>query len=232
MSSKRKPVVIDTRYEITLVETPPPGPPKYELIDAWPPNKHLRKTIQKSKAPIIISLIALLIAIFSITMSLGFFVPYSRPTYVVTTTLTSKFTTTNVQTSTMTTTTTSIFTYTTTVVTVQETQVPGSCVLIDSQMNIRLVNLTFVREKNQLLFDVLIDSQKRAVDKVNFTIRYRNYGTPSDEKYGEIQTIEGIDSSRYRVNSTIPDLAESISIIDIIIINGTGENCTIARFYG
>jgi hypothetical protein len=218
MSSKRKPVVIDTRYEITLVETPPPGPPKYELIDAWPPNKHLRKTIQKSKAPIIISLIALLIAIFSITMSLGFFVPYSRPTYV--------------QTSTMTTTTTSIFTYTTTVVTVQETQVPGSCVLIDSQMNIRLANLTFVREKNQLLFDVLIDSQKRAVDKVNFTIRYRNYGTPSDEKYGEIQTIEGIDSSRYRVNSTIPDLAESIYIIDIIIINGTGENCTIARFYG
>jgi len=218
MSSKRKPVVIDREYEITLVETPPPGPPKYELIDAWPPNKHLRKTIQKSKAPIIISLIALLIAIFSITMSLGFFVPYSRPTYV--------------QTSTMTTTTTSIFTYTTTVVTVQETQVPGSCVLIDSQMNIRLANLTFVREKNQLLFDVLIDSQKRAVDKVNFTIRYRNYSTPSDEKYGEIQTIERIDSSRYRVNSTIPDLAESISIIDIIIINGTGENCTIARFYG
>lgn len=68
--SRRKPKFLGEEYEIKLVSTPPPGPPEYELVNAWPHAPRNTRHAQRNKAPIIISLIALIIAILSMYSSI------------------------------------------------------------------------------------------------------------------------------------------------------------------
>lgn len=65
----RKPKLLKEDYEITLVQSPPPGPPEYELVNAWPSSPRSIKYNRQSRVPIIISSIALIIAIIALVMS-------------------------------------------------------------------------------------------------------------------------------------------------------------------
>jgi len=217
MSDRRKPRVLDRGYEIRLVESPPPRPPRYKLIEAWPPDKRLQKT-QSSRIPIIISSIALLIAIFSLSMivmrGLDILpIPQLK----------------------MTTTHTIIETTTYTSVTTAITTVPESCSLIDSsRINIQLVNLTVQRDEKQLISTVKIDS-KISVKENNFIVRYIDYDMRGNEKYrkyGRIESVTHIGGPLHKVNCTLPDLAnDKIYIVDILFKDNEGRECIIARFY-
>jgi hypothetical protein len=61
VSGRRKPRVVGTGQDINVVETPPPGPPRYELVNAWPPSKPPRKAL-RSRVPIISTALAAVIA--------------------------------------------------------------------------------------------------------------------------------------------------------------------------
>jgi hypothetical protein len=217
MSNRRKPRVVNRGYEVTLVERPPPSPPRYELVEAWPHDKHLQKT-RGSRMPIIISSIALLIAILSLftIVMIGVSI-LSIPQLVTTAT----------HTVTKTTTYTSVATAITTV--------PGSCPLIDSsRMNIQLVNLTVQRDKRQLISTIKVDLKTGgSITEKNFTVRYIDYDMRSSEKYGRIENVIPIgESLLHRVNCTLPDLAnDRIYIVDILFKDNEGRECIIARFY-
>jgi VCBS repeat-containing protein len=88
MSDRRRPRVVGKGHDITIDESPPPGPPEYMLVEAWPPDEHNQKT-GGSRMPIIISSLALLVALLSITMNLGLINPPSRPTTIAATTTVS-----------------------------------------------------------------------------------------------------------------------------------------------
>jgi len=217
MSDRRKPRVLDRGYEIRLVESPPPGPPRYKLIEAWPPDKRLQKT-QSSRIPIIISSIAFLIAILSLSIivMIGLGILHI-PQLVMTTTHTITKTTT----------------YTS--VTTAITTVPESCSLIDSsRINIQLVNLTVQRDEKQLISTVKIDS-KISVEEKHFAVRYIDYdmrGNEEGRKYGEIKSVTHISGPLHKVNCILPDLAnDKIYIVDILFKDNEGRECIIARFY-
>lgn len=194
--SRRKPKFMREEYEIKLVSTPPPGPPEYELVNAWP---HAPRNSRRSKAPIIISLIALIIAILSICSSMiNLFLLKSTlgttATTSVTTTFTQIFTSTHISTTTTTATTrTTITTATTQISTAQITSVitrtflttvvkqnisfwilpesNGECA--ELQQMIRMVNINYsnYNETHRLLQfrDIIIPSSQR-INEENFTV--------------------------------------------------------------
>jgi hypothetical protein len=103
MSGKRKPRVMGTKQEMFVAEIPPPGPPRYELVKAWPPSRPPSKTL-RSKLPVIISstTLAVVIAILIITSGLPLQQLISH--IALTTTVISTNTITQVKTITVTTT--------------------------------------------------------------------------------------------------------------------------------
>jgi len=233
--SRRKPVITDKGYEISLVEAPPPSPPDYQLIKSWSPEKYPQKIKQRPTASIIISVIALLIAIFSIIHVVfpSLFIGLTT-TVISTTTSTTQVTIAITASSTVTTTITSTTTQPTTVTSpsTKIIYIPRDlmhCRFFPSLQGIKLVNLTLTYDKKnenklQLLFDVTISSQKNIIDKKNFTI------LANGNLNGKINTVEKI-SNKYRINSTITIPDEGIYIIDIMFNISENENCTIARIH-
>jgi hypothetical protein len=229
--SRRKPVITDKGYEISLVETPPPSPPDYQLIKSWSPKKYPQKIKQRPTASIIISVIALLIAIFSIIHVVfpSLFIGLTT-TVTSTTTSTTQVTIAITASSTVTTTITSTTTQPATVTSPSTKIIYIPRDLMHCRFPIKLVNLTLTYDKNnenklQLLFDVTISPQKNIpIDKKNFTVL-------ANGNLNEIiNTVEKI-SNKYRVNSTITIPDEGIYIIDIMFNISENESCTIARIH-
>jgi hypothetical protein len=102
VSDRRKPRVVGTGQDITVVDNPPPGPPDYELVMAWLPSKPPRKML-RSRIPVIVSstALAVVIAVLITTPTLWHqLISFAA----LTTTVTSTHTTTEVKTVTVTTT--------------------------------------------------------------------------------------------------------------------------------
>lgn len=65
----KKPRVLGEEYETRIVQRPPPRPPEYEPIDAWPRVPRYRKREKNSGVKTVILLVALLMLIVSIGFS-------------------------------------------------------------------------------------------------------------------------------------------------------------------
>jgi hypothetical protein len=103
VSGKRKPRVMGTKQDVSVAEIPPPGPPRYELVKAWPPGRPPRKTL-RSRLPVIVpsTVLAVVIAVLIMTS----IIPLQQliPLTALTTTVISTYTSTKVETITVTTT--------------------------------------------------------------------------------------------------------------------------------
>lgn len=196
--SRRKPKFMREEYEVNLVSTPPPGPPEYELVNAWP---HAPRNARRSKAPIIISLIALIIAILSIYSSMTnlFLLKSSLGTTVTTlATTTSTHIVTSPLISTTTTTATTRTTITTSITQISTAQITS---VITSTF------LTTVVEQKKIYagdisFWILPESSgecaelQQMIRMVNINFNYSNY----NETHRLLQFSEIIMPSSQRIN--------------------------------
>jgi hypothetical protein len=103
VSGKRKPRVMGTKQDVSVAEIPPPGPPRYELVKAWPPGRPPRKTL-RSRLPVIVPSTVLAVVIAVLIMSSIIPLHQLISLTALATTVISTYTTTKVETITVTTT--------------------------------------------------------------------------------------------------------------------------------
>ena|GEM_PF-3231430 len=236
MSGRRKPKVINRRNEFILEEKPPPTPPEYELVEAWSPDERVRSS-RGTRISLIISSIALFIAMLSLiailavlSQNLNLFRPVT--TTYTTTTLTTFYTTTI--------TTTSVASYTTTYITttVATTTVPEYCPFFSSDSDIDYIafnNMMLTRNKINITITInlKISLEKLHVNNKNFSIVYTNYDNKNETKSEYASNVNIVNHSLYSVNFTITDPPNWIRyIVDIKFNKNDTTSCIIARFYG
>ncbi|MEM3397996.1 MAG: hypothetical protein QW724_04740 [Nitrososphaerota archaeon] len=187
--SRKKPRFLGEEYDIKLVQTPPPGPPEYELLNAWPRAPRSTRHNRESRTSIVISLLALIIAIFSMSPHLmSPFISTTNTTTVWLALMPTTTTTTYITTVTKTDTTEKTVTTTT-------TEYAGILFLPISsestpecnqfQQNVRLLNLTFRYNTTHGLLSFIIDipGLEKRVDENNFSMNVINYKIKIIESY-------------------------------------------------
>lgn len=213
MSERKSPRVIRADYEISLVQVPPPGPPEYELVDAWiPRTPRSIEYSRRNKVPAVIATISLVIAIisisFMISMKLLLIPSLSTSTYVSTTTFTTTLTTTI-------------------------TDIPKCQVLENYNAIIRVENITFTPyNKTHRLLKFNVTSPNIAslgIDENNFTVAYKKPGENS-LTYVECSGKTNEGGKGLEISCLVP-YSEEQYVVHIYFLNGKGGNCIIAMLY-
>ncbi|MEM2703175.1 MAG: hypothetical protein QXR45_08445 [Candidatus Bathyarchaeia archaeon] len=187
--SRKKPKFLGEGYDIKLVQTPPPGPPEYELLNAWPRAPRSTRHNRESRTSIIISLLALIIAIFAMSPHLISPLISTTSTTTVwlalmpsatTTTVTYAATVTKMSTiTTVTTTTEKIHTGNLSLSILPMSslgQLPSEC--DQFRQNVRLVALQLKNHNmTHRLLSLIINISSSRVDESNFSVKVTKYNS-------------------------------------------------------
>jgi len=221
MGERKSPRVIRADYEISLVQIPPPGPPEYELVDAWiPRTPRSMEYSRRNKVPAVIATISLVIAIISFMISMKLLpIPFlSTSTYVSTTTFTTTLTTTI-------------------------TDIPECQVLKSYNLRIRIENITFIpcnqthRFLNLSINVISPNIDSLRIDEKNFTVEYKKPGEnlPTNASFISFnkKTKEGSEGLYINISYLIPSLNEQyiVYIYYSYSLNGNVGRCIIAMLY-
>lgn len=238
MSKRRSPRVVGSEYEISLVEMPPPGPPKYELVNAWTPSTpRSTKPPRRDKVPTLIATIALAIAIISLLANMNVLhvpqlIPPTAQYTTTTTTATQILTTTMTKTYGITNTVTQ-----TSTITIAPTQTTVSNIVfcLMDNIEIRMENFTFQRiNATHRTFISFINitapgaARPPNISKNNFTVAYKLDGGPTYTECNiEKINIKGVEM-RIKLTCTVPYQKKPYKVH----IYFNPGNCIIGAFYG
>jgi len=231
--SRRRPRVVGSEYEISLAEMPPPGPPEYELVNAWTPSTpRATKPSRLDRVPTFMATIALAIAIASLLANMQVL---HVPSLIAPTALVYKSTAieTSIQYITIATTTT--VTQTSTTTTMKQISVGNIEFCRIGNIEIRMENFTFgiinaTHRRFTSFINVRAPGAARLpnVSKNNFAVKYELDDRPTDAECRiDRIPISGV-AMGIRLNCTMPYPERPYKVY---IYFNDGE-CIIAAFYG